>query len=121
MTVKTLIQKPKPNLLRQFANFTRTTAGLEKTCRLIQSLAQLAIELDITPGSTTTAQWQTARSQIALSKSHKPLRKNKSSNTLLIHDGIIEQRDGFSVSSRSSIALVRFMDCLAGRRVRGCL
>ncbi|GMG34372.1 unnamed protein product [Aspergillus oryzae] len=66
MTVKTLIQKPKPNLLRQFANFTRTTAGLEKTCRLIQSLAQLAIELDITPGSTTTAQWQTARSQIAL-------------------------------------------------------
>lgn len=77
MTVKTLIQKPKPNLLRQFANFTRTTAGLEKTCRLIQSLAQLAIELDITPGSTTTAQWQTARSQIALSKSHKPLRKKQ--------------------------------------------
>ncbi|KAB8208365.1 peroxisomal biogenesis factor 11 [Aspergillus parasiticus] len=68
MTVKTLIQKPKPNLLRQFANFTRTTAGLEKTCRLIQSLAQLAIELDITPGSTTTAQWQTARSQIALTR-----------------------------------------------------
>ncbi|KAE8136019.1 peroxisomal biogenesis factor 11 [Aspergillus pseudotamarii] len=68
MTVKSLTQKPKLNLLRQFANFTRTTAGLEKTCRLIQSLVHIAIELDITPRSTTTAQWQTARSQIALTR-----------------------------------------------------
>ncbi|OGM51115.1 peroxin PEX11-1 [Aspergillus bombycis] len=68
MTVKPLTQKPKPNLLRQFANFTRTVAGLEKTCRLIQSFAQIVIELNITPGSTTTAQWQTTRSQLALTR-----------------------------------------------------
>ncbi|KAE8373356.1 peroxisomal biogenesis factor 11 [Aspergillus bertholletiae] len=68
MAVQKLTQKPKPSFLRQFSNFTRTTAGLEKTCRLIQSFAQIAIELEITPASTTIAQWETARSQIALTR-----------------------------------------------------
>ncbi|KAE8409917.1 peroxisomal biogenesis factor 11 [Aspergillus pseudonomiae] len=68
MAVKPLTQKPKPNLLRQFSNFISTVTGLEKTCRLIQSFAQIVIQLNIPPGSTTTAQWETAISQIALTR-----------------------------------------------------
>ncbi|KAE8146848.1 hypothetical protein BDV25DRAFT_143300 [Aspergillus avenaceus] len=58
--------KPKPNLIQQFANFTRTGAGLEKTLRLIQAIAQIAIELDIDP--LTRSQCMTAKTQIALTR-----------------------------------------------------
>ncbi|KAE8386265.1 peroxisomal biogenesis factor 11 [Aspergillus alliaceus] len=57
---------PKLSLINQFSNFTRTTAGLEKTLRLIQSLAQIVLELDTDPTSTT--QWGTAKSQLALTR-----------------------------------------------------
>ncbi|KAF7594419.1 hypothetical protein BBP40_009239 [Aspergillus hancockii] len=70
MTVQqaTALQKPKPkaSLIQQFSNFTRTSVGLEKTLRLIQALAQITVELEIDPTSTT--RWATAKSQLALTR-----------------------------------------------------
>ncbi|KAH1987104.1 hypothetical protein KXW29_006947, partial [Aspergillus fumigatus] len=36
-----------PSAIKQFSNFTRTGAGLEKTLRLIQALATIIIETSI--------------------------------------------------------------------------
>jgi hypothetical protein len=54
-----------PSAIKQFSNFTRTGAGLEKTLRLIQALATIVIETSIDNGTVTT--WSTAKSQLALS------------------------------------------------------
>lgn len=65
-----LKQQPKaqPSLVQQFANFTKTTAGLEKTLRLIQALAQIIAEVS-SHDVVTAARWSTAKSQLALSAS----------------------------------------------------
>ncbi|EAW06519.1 PEX11 domain protein [Aspergillus clavatus NRRL 1] len=59
-------QAPSPSALRQFSNFTHTQAGLEKTLRLIQSLAQVVIETSI--GNATVKSWSIAKSQLALTR-----------------------------------------------------
>ena len=56
---------PKPSKLTQFANFTRTSAGLEKTLRLIQAVAQIAAEVTI--DRTVAKRWGAAKGQLALS------------------------------------------------------
>lgn len=62
-------QRPKaqPSLAQQFNNFTDTTAGLEKTLRLIQALAQIIVEVS-SHDVVTAARWSTAKSQLALSE-----------------------------------------------------
>lgn len=62
-------QQPKAqqSLAQQFANFTNTTAGLEKTLRLIQALAQIIAEVS-SHDVVTAARWSTAKSQLALSE-----------------------------------------------------
>ncbi|GIC88046.1 PEX11 domain protein [Aspergillus udagawae] len=55
-----------PSAIKQFSNFTRTGAGLEKTLRLIQALATIVIETSIDNGTVTT--WSTAKSQLALTR-----------------------------------------------------
>ena len=60
-------QPEQPSLVQQFANFTKTTAGLEKTLRLIQALAQIIAEVS-SHDVVTAARCSTAKSQLALSK-----------------------------------------------------
>ena len=60
-------QPQQPSLVQQFANFTKTTAGLEKTLRLIQALAQIIAEVS-SHDVVTAARWSTAKSQLALSE-----------------------------------------------------
>ena len=60
-------QPQQPSLVQQFANFTKTTAGLEKTLRLIQALAQIIAEVS-SHDVVTAASWSTAKSQLALSE-----------------------------------------------------
>lgn len=60
-------QPQQPSLVQQFANFTKTTAGLEKTLRLIQALAQIIAEVS-SHDVMTAARWSTAKSQLALSE-----------------------------------------------------
>lgn len=77
MAAKTLLktkqqkqqQQPKAqsSLAQQFNNFTDTTAGLEKTLRLIQALAQIIVEVS-SHDVVTAARWSTAKSQLALSE-----------------------------------------------------
>ncbi|KAF7166629.1 hypothetical protein CNMCM6106_002372 [Aspergillus hiratsukae] len=55
-----------PSAIKQFSNFTRTAAGLEKTLRLIQALATIVIETSIDNETVTT--WSTAKSQLALTR-----------------------------------------------------
>ncbi|GIK05597.1 hypothetical protein Aspvir_009710 [Aspergillus viridinutans] len=55
-----------PSPIKQFSNFTRTGAGLEKTLRLIQALATIVIETSIDNETVTT--WSTAKSQLALTR-----------------------------------------------------
>lgn len=52
--------------LTQFTNFIKTTAGLEKTIRLIQALSQIAAETS--PHIVTAARWTTAKGQLAFSE-----------------------------------------------------
>lgn len=59
--------KAQQSLAQQFANFTNTTAGLEKTLRLIQALAQIIAEVS-SHDVVTAARWSTAKSQLALSE-----------------------------------------------------
>lgn len=54
----------RPSKITQFANFTRTSAGLEKTLRLIQAVAQIATEVSIDRSVAT--QWGAAKGQLAL-------------------------------------------------------
>ncbi|KKK25484.1 hypothetical protein ARAM_002062 [Aspergillus rambellii] len=58
--------KRKPTMLRQFTKFTRTSAGLEKTLRLIQALCHVAIE--VSNDSVSVSKLLLAKSQIALSR-----------------------------------------------------
>lgn len=68
MAVKAPPPSPStPSAIKQFSNFTRTGAGLEKTLRLIQALATIVIETSIDNETVTT--WSTAKSQLALSQS----------------------------------------------------
>lgn len=53
-----------PSLIKQFANFTDSTIGLEKTLRLIQALAQLVAE--ITTDHVLATRCLIAKSQLAL-------------------------------------------------------
>ncbi|PTU24492.1 hypothetical protein P175DRAFT_0429400 [Aspergillus ochraceoroseus IBT 24754] len=53
-------------MLRQFTKFTRTSAGLEKTLRLIQALCHVAIE--VSNDSVSVSKLLLAKSQIALSR-----------------------------------------------------
>ncbi|EAW16237.1 PEX11 domain protein [Aspergillus fischeri NRRL 181] len=55
-----------PSAIKQFSNFTRTGAGLEKTLRLIQALATIIIETSI--DNETVRTWSTAKSQLALTR-----------------------------------------------------
>ncbi|KAL5358770.1 peroxisomal biogenesis factor 11 [Aspergillus floccosus] len=54
------------NLVNQFSNFTRTSAGLEKTLRLLQAAAQIATE--VTVDQVSALRWGQARSQFALTR-----------------------------------------------------
>lgn len=54
----------RASLAKQFANFTNSTAGLDLTLRLIQALAQIAVEVSI--DSATAKQCLMAKSQLAL-------------------------------------------------------
>ncbi|KAA8650798.1 PEX11 domain protein [Aspergillus tanneri] len=51
----------------QFANFTRNTAGLEKTLRLIHAVALIA-SVTTEHGSALAKQWTTTKSQLALTR-----------------------------------------------------
>ncbi|RLL97304.1 hypothetical protein CFD26_105068 [Aspergillus turcosus] len=66
MAVKAPHPTPSPSAIKQFSNFTRTAAGLEKTLRLIQALATIVIETSIDNETVTT--WSTAKSQLALTR-----------------------------------------------------
>ncbi|GFF71502.1 hypothetical protein IFM60648_03444 [Aspergillus lentulus] len=67
MAVKAPPPSPStPSPIKQFSNFTRTGAGLEKTLRLIQALATIIIETSINNETVTT--WSTAKSQLALTR-----------------------------------------------------
>ncbi|PKX95343.1 PEX11 domain protein, partial [Aspergillus novofumigatus IBT 16806] len=55
-----------PSAIKQFSNFARTGAGLEKILRLIQALATIIIETSIDNETVTT--WSTAKSQLALTR-----------------------------------------------------
>jgi hypothetical protein len=56
-----------PNPVKQFSNFTRTSAGLEKTLRLLQAAAQIATETTV--DQVSALRCGQARSQFALSTS----------------------------------------------------
>ncbi|KAH8424866.1 PEX11 domain protein [Aspergillus melleus] len=56
----------RPSKFTQFANFTRTSAGLEKTLRLIQAVAQIAAEVTI--DRTVAKRWDAAKGQLALTR-----------------------------------------------------
>ncbi|KAL4895166.1 peroxisomal biogenesis factor 11 [Aspergillus ambiguus] len=51
---------------KQFSNFTRTSAGLEKTLRLLQAAAQIATEVSVDQASGL--RWSQARTQFALTR-----------------------------------------------------
>ncbi|PLB47699.1 hypothetical protein P170DRAFT_409935 [Aspergillus steynii IBT 23096] len=55
-----------PSKITQFANFTRSSAGLEKTLRLIQAVAQIVA--DVAADRTVASQWGLAKGQLALSR-----------------------------------------------------
>ncbi|RJE24116.1 PEX11 domain protein [Aspergillus sclerotialis] len=57
---------PRPSLLKQFANFTDSTAGLEKTLRLIQALCQIVSE--VTLDNALAKRCLIVKSQLALSR-----------------------------------------------------
>ncbi|GES63639.1 hypothetical protein ATEIFO6365_0007032600 [Aspergillus terreus] len=54
------------NLVKQFSNFTRTSAGLEKTLRLLQAAAQIATETTV--DQVSALRCGQARSQFALTR-----------------------------------------------------
>ena len=58
--------RPRASLLKQFANFTNSSAGLEKTLRLIHALALVAAEICV--DNVTITRCLIAQSQIALGK-----------------------------------------------------
>jgi hypothetical protein len=55
---------PRTSLSKQLVNFTNSSAGLEKTLRLIQALAQIAAEVCI--DNATAMRYLMAKSQLAL-------------------------------------------------------
>lgn len=59
-------RRTQPPALTQFTNFIKTTAGLEKTIRLIQALSQIAAETS--SHNVTAARWATAKGQLAFSE-----------------------------------------------------
>ena len=48
--------------------FASDAAGLEKTLRLFQALAQLMLAYSVAPSSLSTSPWAIARTQFALGK-----------------------------------------------------
>lgn len=56
--------KTSPSLPKQLANFTSSTTGLDLTLRLIQALAQIAVELCV--DKDTVIKCVIAKSQLAL-------------------------------------------------------
>ena len=58
--------RPQASLLKQFTNFTNSSAGLEKTLRLIHALVLVAAELCI--DKVTVTRCLIAQSQLALGK-----------------------------------------------------
>lgn len=62
--------RTQPSLLKQFGNFTNSSAGLEKTLRLIHALCVIAAEVCV--DSVTIKRCLIAQSQLALGE-HYPL------------------------------------------------
>ncbi|RJE22666.1 PEX11 domain protein [Aspergillus sclerotialis] len=56
--------RPRVSLLKKFTNFTNSSAGLEKTLRLIHALALVAAEICV--DNVTITRCLIAQSQIAL-------------------------------------------------------
>lgn len=59
----------RPSLLKQFVNFTNSSAGLEKTLRLIHALCIIAAEVCM--DSVTIKRYLIAQSQLALGERHQ--------------------------------------------------